>query len=82
MSELSVVCEQANLVESVRRLCDGSGYEDYVEIRLKNGQTITIELWDTINIRSYVANGIRTNERGGREVNQVCLVNETFTQRG
>ena len=80
MPKSPFICEQANMVKSVELLCDSSGYDHYVEIRLKNGQTITVEFEGTIHIRSHVADGMRSNKWGGQAVNLVDLVDETFEQ--
>jgi len=60
---------------------DGSGYNSWIEIRLKTGQTITIEFEGTIHIRSSVADGMRKQKWGSQAVNLVDLVDEEFVQK-
>lgn len=80
MPKLPLIYEQANMVERITQIFDGSGYESWVEIRLKNGQTISIEFEGTIRIESFVADGMRKNKWGGKSVNTIFLVDETFAQ--
>jgi len=81
MPKLPFICQQANMVERVTQMWDDSGYNSWIEIRLKNGQTISIEFEGTIEINSSVADGMRKRKWGGMSANMVSLVEETFTQR-
>ena len=81
MPKLPFICEQANMVERVTQMYDGSGYNSWIEIRLKNGQTIQIQFEGTIEIQSSVADGMRKQKWGGQAINLVDLVDEEFVQR-